>query len=68
MKNLKLKRVEIKDNSMFLDGKFHIENYAFVNEVIMYDSEKIENALKYFDSYLLSWRIWDMLNEKTIKS
>lgn len=67
MENLKLERVEIKDNSMLLDGKFHIENYAFVNEVIMYDSEKIENALKYFDSYLLSWRIWDMLNEKNDK-
>lgn len=65
MKNLKLERVEIKDNSILLDGKFHIERYAFVNEVIMSDSEKIENALKYFDSYLLSWLIWDMLAEKT---
>ena len=45
MKNLKLERVEIKDNSILLDGKFHIERYAFVNEVIMSDSEKIENAL-----------------------
>lgn len=65
MKNLKLERVEIKDNSMFLDGKQHIESYAFVNKEIRYDLEKIENALKYFDSYLLSYSIWDILYEKT---
>lgn len=65
MKNLKLERVEIKDNSMFLDGKFHITSYDFVNEEIKYDSEKIEYALKCFDSYSLSFPIWDMLAEKT---
>lgn len=65
MKNLELERVEIKYNSMFLDGKQHIESYAFVNEEIRYGLEKIENALKYFDSYLLSYSIWDILYEKT---
>ncbi|MDU5527532.1 MAG: hypothetical protein E6053_08715 [Finegoldia magna] len=65
MKNLKLERVEIKDNSMFLDGKFHITSYDFVNEEIKYDSEKIEYALKCFDSYSFSFPIWDMLAEKT---
>lgn len=67
MKNLELERVEIKDKTIFLDGKEHIGSYDFVNEEIEYDSEKIEYALKYFDSYLLSWRIWDMLNEKNDK-
>lgn len=65
MKNLELERVEIKDKTIFLDGKEHIGSYDFVNEEIEYDSEKIEYALKCFDSYFLSFPIWDILNGKT---
>lgn len=67
MENLKLERIEIKNETRFLDGKQHIASYAFVNEKIKCDSEKIEYALKYFDSYSLSFPIWDMLNEKANK-
>lgn len=65
MENLKLERVEIENKTRFLDGKQHIASYDFVNEEIKYDSEKIEYALKCFDSYSLSFPIWDMLAEKT---
>lgn len=64
MENLKLERVEIKDNSRWLDGKEHIGNYAFVDKKLESDSEKIKAVLQCFDSYFLSFPIWDMLNEK----
>ena len=64
MKNLKLERVEIKDNLRLLDGEKHIASYFFIDNKLESDSEKIKIVLHYFDTYFLSFPIWDMLNEK----
>lgn len=64
MENLKLERVEIKNNLRLLDGEKHIASYFFIDKKLECDSEKIKIVLHYFDTYFLSFPIWDMLNEK----
>lgn len=65
MKNLKLKRVEISDNTLLFDGRKHIEMYVFVDEKLESDSEKIAGVIENFDSFILAFQVWNMLDEET---
>lgn len=64
MKDLKLESIEIKNNTRWLNGKQNIESYNYIDKDINTDEEKIIAAIECFHCYLLSFPVWNMLNEE----